>query len=157
MKEISEIKKKTLEAINNTFGQFPSLDMLRVKNDNNDWIKRHIRVDEVNGELKVVSIYGVEVDSQLSNKHSCFALRHKEEGRNFYRLLTTFDFCKITEENGHERNMVWSSAFSVKQIGGYMPRVMFYSLEDFINAYIHLADERFNPNNLIIVDDTPEE
>lgn len=137
------------EALNNTFRNFPTTDICRMKNSTLHELSSCMQIEMTNGTWYVEKIFGVKV-SVDNNECRRFALR-LEESDNFLSLLTTFDFVEITK-SGRTMNMVWSPGISAKA-GKYLPACLYYTFEDFIRTYKSFTDERFDEERLVIVCD----
>ena len=159
-----EMRKIWIEAINNTFHRFPSQDMEIFKNWDYNSLNKLIEVVDYNGEWRVNKIFGIEVGFDNPDCQR-FALRWRDNnkswgGREFKTLLTTFDFETIHFENENAINVVWALGFKAKSTYGdryrskCIPRCLYYSLKDFVDTYIDFADEKFDVDKLIMVDDS---
>ena len=163
MQEERRMRQRCIEAVNNTFAYFPSRDLARMEHWRDEDIEKKIEIEDCGGTWVVKKIFGIEVDVH-NRECRCFALRWREADKRadgtpieWKTLLTTFDFTTINKGE-KEENMVWSCGYSAGSFYDrkYIPSVLYFSLEEFIETYKAFADERYDADKLIMVDDTPE-
>ena len=159
-------KMRYTQAIKNTLRYFPTLELTRIENASDDYLN-NFELSEVNGELRLVKAFGVEV--RVDNPECCcFALRCRETHKRYdgteyehYGLLTTFDFEAVKVDGKEEKNMLWVCGFRLnmgeKYREPYVPSCLLESFEDFIKFYTSTTGDRIpDLNKLAIFDDTPE-
>lgn len=162
---VSRLRKRCIEAVKNTLYYFPTRDLVRIENSDAEELEKNFEIEQIGGAWRLKKVFGVEV-SVNNPECLCFALRwrerdgEREDGtpRYWLNLLTTFDFTEAKlGRSEKEVNLLWACGYAAKGYERrYIPSTLYYSFEEFIRTYKAFADEEFEAENLVMVDDTPE-